>query len=111
MDSKMIATSKWLAYALRHAPELAISKCDRGWVRLADLERAGPYSDIEILYALSADQKGRFEAFCSYGVFHVRATSCRSEPSLWERVFEPRAPLGHPQQLSGGHAAPPSSSS
>lgn len=108
MDRKMIATSKWLAYMLRHAPESQhIRGLYNGWMRLAELERVGPYSDIEILSVLSADSKGRFEAFCSYGVFWVRATSGAAGPSpsaLWMSsalLMDRRLPALPPHVIGG----------
>jgi RNA:NAD 2'-phosphotransferase (TPT1/KptA family) len=88
MDAKMIATSKWLAYVLRHrgAADLGLQKRPGGWLKLAELEAAGRSSAAELLVLLQSDGAGRFQAFCNRGEFWVRAA--------------PSTPLG------GGHATP-----
>jgi RNA:NAD 2'-phosphotransferase (TPT1/KptA family) len=75
----MIATSKWLAYMLRHggAADLGLHKRPGGWLKLAELEATGRSSEAELLVLLQSDRAGRFQAFCNRGEFWVRAVPGR----------------------------------
>lgn len=105
MDAKMIATSKWMSFVLRHCAHEgpAVHFEPGGWVSLLDLERAGRYSAMEILNVLEEDQAGRYEAFCSQGTFWVRATP-KGEAPLFNRLRRTEAQLPPPASVS---AAPP----
>lgn len=110
MDAKMIATSKWMSFILRHCTHEspAIHFEPGGWVSLLDLERAGRYSAMEILNVLEEDQAGRYEAFCSQGTFWVRATS-KGEPPLFNRLHRTETQV--PPPPAAVSAAPPALSS
>lgn len=118
MDTKMIATSKWLAWVLRHgSAELGLQRRPGGWLKIAELESVGRASEAEIISILQHDSVGRFNAFCLRGTFWIRAdpTRRRKSPATQAVVV----PLENPPQqqelypadppqivLGGGHARP-----
>jgi RNA:NAD 2'-phosphotransferase (TPT1/KptA family) len=118
MDAKMIATSKWLAYVLRHggAADLGLQKRPGGWLKLAELEATGRSSEIELLILLQSDKAGRFQAFCNRGEFWVRAVPGRGSrqevipanavPPPPRHAPPPSAASSWSTPRGGGHATP-----